>query len=246
LRIQLIQALKINQGFRMPPRSLKLLSSMATRELLNELVAEYERKTGQPVTAEAAGGVDVAKRVRAGEAVDVVVLSSTAIDSLIAAGSLLPDSRIDLVKSGVAIAVRAGASQPGVASEEAVKRAVLNAKTLSYSTGPSGVYLEKLFQRWGILEEIRSRIVVPPPGVPVGSLVAGGTVELGFQQLSELMSLPGIEVIGPLPPEIQTITLFSGGISPGCERPELARALLDYMASPSVASVKQRFGMEAV
>jgi molybdate transport system substrate-binding protein len=230
----------------MPPRSLKLLSSMATRELLNELVAEYERKTGQPVTAEAAGGVDVAKRVRAGEAVDVVVLSSTAIDSLIAAGSLLPDSRIDLVKSGVAIAVRAGASQPGVASEEAVKRAVLNAKTLSYSTGPSGVYLEKLFERWGILEEIRSRIVVPPPGVPVGSLVAGGTVELGFQQLSELMSLPGIEVIGPLPPEIQTITLFSGGISPGCERPELARALLDYMASPSVASVKQRFGMEAV
>ena len=219
---------------------------MATRELLNGLIAEYERTTGQPVTAEAAGGVDVAKRVRAGEAVDVVVLSSTAIDSLIAAGSLLPDSRIDLVKSGVAIAVRAGASQPGVASEEAVKRAVLNAKTLSYSTGPSGVYLEKLFQRWGILEEIRSRIVVPPPGVPVGSLVAGGTVELGFQQLSELMSLPGIEVIGPLPPEIQTITLFSGGISPGCERPELARALLDYMALPSVASVKQRFGMEAV
>ena len=230
----------------MSPRSLKLLSSMATRELLNELIAEYGRTTGQAVTAEAAGGVDVAKRVRAGEAVDVVVLSSTAIDSLIAAGSLLPDSRIDLVKSGVAIAVRAGASRPDVASEEAVKRAVLNAKTLSYSTGPSGVYLEKLFQRWGILEEIRSRIVVPPPGVPVGSLVAGGTVELGFQQLSELMSLPGIEVIGPLPPEIQTITLFSGGISPGCERPELARALLDYMASPSVATVKQRFGMEAV
>ena len=229
----------------MPPRPLKLLSSMATRELLNELTAEYERTSGQPVTAEAAGGVDVAKRVRAGEAVDVVVLSSTAIDSLIAAGSLLPDSRIDLVKSGVAIAVRAGASQPDVASEEAVKRAVLNAKTLSYSTGPSGVYLEKLFERWGILEEIRSRIVVPPPGVPVGSLVAGGTVELGFQQLSELMTLPGIEVIGPLPPEIQTITLFSGGISPGCERPELARALLDYMASPLLATVKQRFGMEA-
>jgi molybdate transport system substrate-binding protein len=229
----------------MAPRPLKLLSSMATRELLNDLIAEYERTTGQPVTAEAAGGVDVAKRVRAGEAVDVVVLSSTAIDSLIAAGSLLPDSRIDLVKSGVAIAVRAGASQPDVASEEAVKRAVLNAKTLSYSTGPSGVYLEKLFERWGILEEIRSRIVVPPPGVPVGSLVAGGTVELGFQQLSELMTLPGIEVIGPLPPEIQTITLFSGGISPGCERPELGRALLDYMASPSVATVKRRFGMEA-
>jgi molybdate transport system substrate-binding protein len=230
----------------MPSPALKLLSSMATRELLNELVAQYELATGQPVKAEAAGGVDVAKRVRAGEAVDVVVLSSTAIDSLIAAGSLLPDSRIDLVKSGVAIAVRAGAPEPDVSSEEAVKSAVLNAKTLSYSTGPSGVYLEKLFERWGILEQIRSRIVVPPPGVPVGSLVAGGTVELGFQQLSELMSLAGIKVIGPLPAAIQTITLFSGGVSPGCEQPELGRALLAYMASPSMADVKQRFGMEAV
>jgi molybdate transport system substrate-binding protein len=197
------------------------------------------------VTAEAAGGVDVAKRVRAGEAVDVVVLSSTAIDSLIAAGSLLPDSRIDLVKSGVAIAVRTGASQPDVASEEAVKRAVLSAKTLSYSTGPSGVYLEKLFERWGILDEIRGRIVVPPSGKPVGSLVADGSVELGFQQLSELMTLPGIKVIGPLPPEIQTITLFSGGVSPGCSRPELGRALLEFMASPASAPAKRQFGMEA-
>lgn len=229
----------------MPPTPLKLLSSMATRELLNELVAQYQASSGQPVTSEAAGGVDVAKRVRAGEAVDVVILSSTAIDSLIAAGSLLPDSRTDLVKSGVSIAVRAGAAHPDVASEEAVKRAVLAARTLSYSTGPSGVYLEKLFERWGILPGIRERIVVPPPGVPVGSLVAGGQVELGFQQLSELISLPGIEVIGPLPPEIQTITIFSGGISNGCDLPDSARALLDYLAAPSVAQTKQRHGMEA-
>jgi molybdate transport system substrate-binding protein len=229
----------------MPAPALKLLSSMATRELLNELVAQYELATGQPVKAEAAGGVDVAKRVRAGEAVDIVVLANTAIDSLIAAGSLLPESRVDLVRSGVSIAVRDGAAEPDVGSEEAVKRAVLSAETLSYSTGPSGVYLEKLFERWGILEKIRSRIVVPPPGVPVGSLVAGGKVELGFQQLSELMSLPGIKVVGPLPAAIQTITVFSGGISPGCERPELGRALLEYMSAPSVVSVKQRFGMEA-
>jgi len=218
---------------------------MATRELLTELAAGYERSTGQAIVTEAAGGVDVAKRVRAGELVDVVVLSSTAIDSLIAAGSLLPDSRVDLVRSGIAIAVRDGASQPDVGTEEAVKRAVSGAKTLSYSTGPSGVYLEKLFDRWGILQEIRSRIVVPPPGVPVGSLVANGTVELGFQQLSELMTLPGIQVIGPLPAQIQTITTFSGGISPGCDRPELARALLSYMASPEVTALKGRFGMEA-
>ena len=225
----------------MPPTALKLLSSMATRELLSELISRYP---GGPVESEAGGGVDVAKRVRAGEAVDVVILSSTAIDSLIAAGSLLPDSRVDLVKSGVSIAVRAGAKHPDVASEAAVRRAVLAARTLSYSTGPSGVYLEKLFERWSILTEIRERIVVPPPGVPVGSLVASGEVELGFQQLSELMSLPGIEVIGPLPPEIQTITVFSGGISGGCAQPEAARALLTYLASPSVAQTKRRHGME--
>src|SRR5579863_6537684 len=146
----------MNERPDMPARPLKLLSSMATRELLSELVAGYQRSTGQPVSTEAAGGVDVAKRVRAGESVDVVVLSSTAIDSLIAAGSLLPDSRIDLVRSGVAIAVRAGAPQPDVGSEDAVKRAVAAAKTLSYSTGPSGVYLERLFERWGVLEEIRA------------------------------------------------------------------------------------------
>ena len=224
--------------------SLKLLSSMATRELLNDLVSKYERSSGEAVTSEAAGGVDIAKRVRAGEAVDVVVLSSTAIDSLIAAGSLLPDSRIDLVKSGVSIAVRTGAARPDVSSTEALRRAVLGARTLSYSTGPSGVYLEKLFERWGVLEEIRSRIVVPPPGVPVGSLIANGTVELGFQQLSELMTLPGIDVLGPLPPDVQTITLFSGGISSGCSRPERARGLLSYLASPEATQTKRRYGME--
>jgi molybdate transport system substrate-binding protein len=235
-----------NHSVKLTPMSnpLKLLSSMATRELLSELVAQYQRSSGQSVTSEAAGGVDVAKRVRAGEAVDVVILSSTAIDSLIAAGSLLPDSRTDLVKSGVSIAVRVGAAHPDVASEAAVKRAVLAARTLSYSTGPSGVYLEKLFERWGILGQIRERIVVPPPGVPVGSLVASGKVELGFQQLSELMSLPGIEVIGPLPPAIQTITVFSGGISSGCTQPQTARALLDYLAAPAVAQTKSRHGME--
>src|SRR5579862_6984032 len=154
----------------MPANPLKLLSSMATRTVLNELVAEYQRSTGQSVISEAAGGEDVAKRVRAAEAVDVVILPSTAIDSLIAAGSLLPASRVVLVRSGVSIAVRTGAPHPDVSSEEAVKRAVLASKTLSYSTGPSGVYLEKLFERWGILEQLRSRIVVAPPGVPVGSL----------------------------------------------------------------------------
>lgn len=229
----------------MPPSPLKLISSMATREVLSELVSQYERGTAQPVTTEAAGGVDVAKRVQAGEAADLVVLAANVIDKLIGEGKLAAGSRVDLVKSGVAIAVRSGAHKPDIATEEGVKRAVLAAKTLSFSTGPSGVYLERLFERWGILGEIRSRIVVAPPGVPVGSLVANGTVELGFQQLSELLNLAGIEVIGPLPPAIQTVTTFSGGVSVSCTRPEAARAVLDYMASPAASDVKQRHGMEA-
>jgi molybdate transport system substrate-binding protein len=181
--------------------------------------------------------------VQAGESVDVVVLSDTAIDKLIAEGKVQRD-RVDLVRSGVAIAVRAGAARPDIATEEAVKRAVTGAQTLSYSTGPSGVYLEKLFERWGILEQIRSRIVVPPSGVPVGSLVASGAAELGFQQLSELMNLPGIDVVGALPPEIQTLTIFSGAVAANSKAPDAARELLRFLASPDVAQIKRQHGME--
>ena len=223
--------------------TLKLLSSMAAREVLAELAAAFAATTGRPVDTEAAGGVDVAKRVAAGEAVDVVVLSGQAIDNLIASGHLVAGSRVDLVTSGVAIAVRAGAKVPALADEAAVKAAVLAARSLGYSTGPSGVYLEKLFAAWGILEQIRARIVVPPPGVPVGSLVASGAAELGFQQLSELLNVPGIQVAGPLPPEIQTMTTFSGGIAANAAEPALARALLDYLASPATAPIKERCGM---
>jgi len=220
-----------------------MLSSMATRDVLAELASQYQRITSSPVSAEAAGGVDVAKRVHAGEAMDVVVLASDAIDKLIAERKLLAGSRVDIVKSGVAVAVRARAPWPVIDSEEAVKRAVLAAKTLSYSTGPSGVYLEKMFARWGILDEIRSRIVVPPPGVPVASLVLDGRAELGFQQLSELMNRPGIDVVGPLPPAIQSVTTFSGGIAASCSQREAAHALLAYLASAAAADVKQRHGL---
>lgn len=224
---------------------LKLISSMATRELLAEMVSLYERQSGQSIVSEAVGGVDVAKRVQAGEAVDVVVLASNAIDKLVADQKLLAGSRVDLVRSGIAVAVKQGSEAPDIQSEEAVKDAVKTARTLCYSTGPSGVYLEKMFARWGILEAIRPRIVVPPPGVPVASLVAGGSVELGFQQLSELMNVPGVRVVGPLPPAIQSMTIFSGGVAAGCGNPSAARALLDYMASPAHSELKRRQGMEA-
>jgi len=227
----------------MTPRPLKLLSSMAAREVLAELVRAFSAESGQMVSAEAAGGVEVAKRIQAGDEADVVVLADTAIDKLIAAGALRA-GRVDLVRSGIGIAVRSGAPRPEIGTEAAVKAAVLAAASLSYSTGPSGVYLESLFARWGILESIRPRIVVPPPGTPVGSLVASGAAALGFQQLSELMNVAGIEVLGPLPAAIQSITTFSAGISVRCTQPQLAAQLLSYMCRPAATAVKQRYGLE--
>lgn len=221
---------------------------MATRQVLAELAAGFEQQGGCPVTIESVGGVDAAKRVQAGEAFDLVILGSDAIDKLIATGHLQPGSRVDLVRSGVAVAVRAGEPLPDIGSKDAVKQAVLAARSVSFSTGPSGVALAALFERWGIADEIKPRLVQAPPGVPVGTLVARGEVALGFQQLSELLHVPGITIAGPLPPEIQITTTFSAGLPvglvPGSAQAQQVQALLAYMTSPQAAEAKRRQGME--
>jgi len=219
------------------------ISSMATRQLLAELARAHEARSGDTVTIEAVGGVDAARRVQAGEAFDVVVLASDAIDRLIAAGHVVGD-RVDLVRSPVAIAVRAGAARPDVSSGDAVRRAVLSASRIGYSTGPSGTHLQRLFERWGITEQIRSRIVQAPAGVPVGELIARGDVELGFQQASELMHLDRVDVLGVLPPDIQFVTTFSAGLCARATHVAAVRAMLAFMTSPEVADVKRRHGME--
>jgi molybdate transport system substrate-binding protein len=229
---------------RMNTTPLRLLSSMATRELLATLTGFYTRDSGIAVTAEAAGGVDAARRVQQGEQLDVLVLARDAIDRLVAAGRLRAGSETDLVQSGIAAAVRAGAPQPDFSDEAAVKNAVGTARSLAYSTGPSGVYLEKLFMRWGMLEAIRPRIVVPPPGVPVGTLVARGECELGFQQYSELMNLPGITVLGLLPPAIQQFTTFTGAVATSSTTPDAAARLLQFLASPAHAGARQLHGFD--
>ena len=230
----------------MPTAPLALISSMATRKLLTELVDSHQRQhPGVAVALESVGGVDAARRVAAGEAFDAVALGSDAIDQLIADGHLLPGSRVDIVRSGVAVAVRAGAPHPDIGSEAAVQAAVLAAPTVSYSTGPSGVALARLFQRWGIADAVQAKLVVPPPGTPVGALVARGEVALGFQQLSELMHLPGIDVLGPLPEAIQITTIFAGGVVAASPQPEAVRALLAFLASPETAPIKSANGMDA-
>ncbi|MDR7306168.1 substrate-binding domain-containing protein [Rhodoferax saidenbachensis] len=226
------------------PVSLRGISSMATRQLLAELAAAYTDRTGIAIAIESVGGVDAAKRVQAGEPFDVVFLASDAIDKLVAAGRVLPGSKVDLVHSGVAVAVRAGTALPNIASEDAVRQAVLAAPSLSYSTGPSGVALAKLFERWGIADAIQSRIVQAPPGVPVGTLVAHGEVALGFQQLSELIHVDGIAIVGALPAAIQITTTFSAGVCSSSTHADAVRDLLAFMASADAAEAKQRQGME--
>ena len=224
---------------------IRIISSMATRQLLGDLLEQYRQQNpGQEVELVSVGGVDAARRVQAGEAFDIVALAANAIDKLTAEGHVVAGSRSDLVHSGVAVAVRAGSPRPDIADEAALKAAVLAASTLGYSTGPSGVQLARLFEHWGIAEQIAERVVTAPPGVPVGSLVAQGAVELGFQQLSELMNLEGIALLGPLPPEVQIVTTFSAGLASASVQAEAARALIAFLASPATAEVKRRNGMD--
>lgn len=226
------------------PEPITMISSMATRLVLSELAQRFERDTGQGVRIESVGGVDAARRVRDGEVFDIVALASDAIDKLVAEDLLLADSRTGIARSGVAIAVRAGAPHPDVSTEAALREAVAAAPTIGYSTGPSGVHLQSLFARWGLAEQVGARTVQAKPGVPVGSLVASGEVALGFQQLSELIHQQGIDVLGPLPPEVQTVTVFTGAVSRASERAEASRALLAFMASPGTADLKRSHGME--
>ena len=222
---------------------IKVISSMATKQLLAELFTRYQKSAGCDISLESVGGVDAAKRVQAGEAFDAVILASNVIDQLIAEGKIT-GKRVDLVKSGVAVVVKAGAARPDISTEEALKQAVRLAKSVGYSTGPSGTHLAGLFARWGIAEEIKSRFIQASPGVPVGSLVAKGEMELGFQQLSELIHLKGVDILGPLPPSAQIITTFSGGVAAASAQPDTVRALLDFLASPQAAAEKRANGMD--
>jgi molybdate transport system substrate-binding protein len=220
------------------------ISSRAMSHVLTELADAYEQRSGQRVAIVSVGGVDAARRVNEGEALDFVVLAADAIEKLASDGRVDPASRTDLARSPIAIAVAAGATRPDVATESAIRDAVLHARSIGHSTGPSGAHLVRLLERWGIADVIAPRIVQAPPGVPVGTLVARGDVEIGFQQLSELMHVPGVDVIGLLPPEIQVITVFSAAVCTASNSPVEAQALLSFLASPEADATKRRHCME--
>ena len=224
---------------------LKLISSMATRQLLADLAAQWQRMSGVEVAIESVGGVDAAKRVVAGEAFDGVVLASDAIDKLMAGGHVLAGSRIDLVRSSVAVAVIAGTAVPDISSEDTLRSAIVAAPAIGYSTGPSGVALVKLFEKWGIWGDLQNRIVQAPPGVPVGTLVARGEVTLGFQQLSELMHLDGITVVGTLPEAVSITTIFSAGVCAASKQQDSLAELFAFIISDKTMAAKRLHGMDA-
>jgi molybdate transport system substrate-binding protein len=214
---------------------------MATRHILADLAGDYEARHGTRVEIRSMGGVEAAKLARANEATDIVVLASKVMGVLEAEGHLVKGGTRDFARSEIGVAVRADSVLPGIADEQAVKQAMLDAQKICYSTGPSGDHLKALCEKCGVAPE---RVLIAPPGMPVATLVANGDADLGFQQLSELIGQPGIEVVGPLPPDIQAVTVFSAGVSMRSQDPERARAFVAYLASVETEDAKRRYGME--
>lgn len=217
---------------------------MATREILLDLSQRFEKQSPHRVLLESVGGVDAEQRVKNAEHFDVVILASGAVDRLAAAAALEPGSTLEFVQSSIAVAVRQGAEKIDIRSESALRKAVTDAKSISYSTGPSGLYLQNLFEKWGLADALKARTIVPKPGIPVATLVARGEADIGFQQLSELMHAKGVTVIGPLPAEIQAVTIFSAAIPKNSAQKSAARDYLQFITSPAAYPVMQANGLQ--
>ena len=226
------------------PQIIDVMASNGFKEAYLELVSRFEKAGKYRVATNFFGSVDIIKKMRAGETTDLVILSAKTLDELIQIGKVMPGSRVDLAKSGVGVAVRKGAPRPDIGTTDAFKRALLAAKSIGYSSGPSGVYLIGLFQRLGIADVLNPKITQTAPGVMVGGLIARGEVEIGMQQVSELLPVAGIDLIGPLPADIQEITTFSGGVHASATEPEAARELLAFLTLPDAAPVIRKAGME--
>jgi molybdate transport system substrate-binding protein len=220
------------------------VSSMATRQILADLVRGYETETGWTVNIQSMGGVVAAQRVRDGEPFDIVVLAADALEKLEAENHIVAGSRVGFARSAIAMAVKAGSTRPRWNDESDVKQAVLNARTVAYSTGPSGVHLANLLKKWRIDQIVEPRLVAAPPGVPVGALIARGDAEIGFQQLSELMGEPGAEIVDLLPEPVQSITLFSIGLGIRSTNILPSRGLYAYLTSTKAHEAIRRHGME--
>ena len=223
---------------------INVLSSAAFREAYLELVPQFERATEHKVKTTWAGTSAIMKRMAAGETYDLVIMSAEGLDQLTKDGKIVAGSRVDLVRSGVGAAVKSGAAKPDLSSTDALKKTLISAKSIGYSTGPSGVYMASLFQKLGIADEVKGKLKQVPTGVPVGTIVASGEAEIGFQQVSELILHPGIDFVGPLPTDVQHITVFSAGLHSGAKETEAAKALVKFFTAPAAVPVIKKKGLE--
>jgi len=228
-----------------------VLNSGGFTQAYKALVAVYEQKTGDRlISAYGASMGDtpeaIPNRIRRGEAADVLIMARPALDGLVLEGRVVAGSEVDLVRSRIAVAVRAGAKRPDISSVDGLKRALLQARSIAYSDSASGVYVSReLFRRLGIEAEAAAKSV-RIPGTPVGVVVARGEAEIGFQQLSELLPVPGIQVVGPIPDAVQKVTIFSAGITAASQSPAAARRLIEFLASQNAWPAIRRSGLEPV
>ena len=223
---------------------IKVIGSPGTRAPYTLLVPGFEKATGHKVTTTWGGVNAVAKRVADGEVADVVMLPAAQIDDLIKLGKLIADSRVNVATSAIGVAIRAGAPKIDTGSSEGIRKALLAAKTIAYSAGPSGVHMARLIANWGLTDELKAKIVPPIPDVPIGEVVARGDAEIGFQQVSELLPVTGIDYLGPLPADIQEVTVFSAGVHKAAGTTDAARALLKFLTAPEAAAIIRKTGME--
>jgi len=221
-----------------------VLATPGIKEAYNELAPQFEKANKHKVTTTWAGTADVMKRMKAGEVFDAVILASDSLEELVDTSKVMAGSTSDVARSLVGVAVKAGAPKPDISSTDAVKKTLAAAKAVAISSGPSGVYLNGLFERLGIMADLKPKLKIAPPGSNVGEMVAKGEGELGFQQVSELLHYPGIQYLGPLPADIQKVTVFSGGVPVASREPDAARAFLQFLAAPEHQALLKKHGLD--
>jgi molybdate transport system substrate-binding protein len=238
-------------GARANSAELKVLSAFGMQSVLEELRPSFERTTGHKLEISFATGGAVAKRVQDGDPADVVITLRQGLEKLVTQGKASAGSVTDLARAGIFVAVRNGAPKPDISSPDNLRRALLAAKTISYvdpaSGGASGIHFAKVLERLGIASEMKSRTVFPDSKNPaaVGPLIAAGQAEIGVHIIQELMPVPGIQIIGPLPGDLQDTITFTGAIMDGSKEPVAAKALIDFLRAPESAKVIKAKGMDA-
>jgi len=223
---------------------IKVASIQATEEAYLELVAQFEKTSGHKVTTYFSGTLNVQKRLADGEPCDLIIMAGPAIDNQIKLGKAVAGSRVDFARSGIGLAVRKGAAKPDISSADALKKTLLEAKSIAYTTGPSGAHMLSVFEKLGVADQVKGKLTQTPSGVFVGTLVGRGETEIGFQQISELAHFPGIDYVGPLPGDLQRVTIFSAALPTGAEGPDAARALIKFITAPAAASVFKKHALE--